>query len=111
MSENLAKEILEGPKKSDIQLHVVLDAKSVTSALVAPILKVPAEPALLVHLRWLRQLLSQVLQGLHWTDTRSMIADGLTKGSIDRSALEAVTAGWLEVEHDLVNEALKLLGQ
>ena len=112
MSENLAKETLEGPRKSNIQLHVVLDAKSVTSAVVAPILKVPAEPALLVHVRWLRQLLlSQVLQGLHWTDTRSMIADGLTKGSIDRSALEAVMAGWLEVKHDLVNEALKLLGQ
>lgn len=112
MNDNLAKGILEGFTKSEIQLHAVLDAKSVTAAVTAPILKTPAEPALLVHVRWVRHLLqSKVLQGLHWTDTRSMIADGLTKGSIDRSALEAVMSGWLEIEYALENEALQLLGQ
>ena len=112
MNDNLAKRILEGFTKSEIQLHAVLDAKSVTAAVTAPILKTPAEPALLVHVRWVRHLLqSKVLQGLHWTDTRSMIADGLTKGSIDRSALEAVMSGWLEIEYALENEALQLLGQ
>ena len=35
----------------------------------------------------------QVLASFIWLDTRDMIADGLTKGSIDRSALESVCFG------------------
>lgn len=104
-----AKKILEGQLESNIQLHAVLDAKSVTSAVTAPYLKVPAEPSLLVHLHWLRQLLQKgVMQGLWWTDTRDMLADGLTKGSVSREALEALANGWFEVRHELTNEALKL---
>lgn len=85
LNDETAKKILEGSAKACIQLHTVVDAKSVTAAITAPFLKIPAEPSLLVHVRWVRDLLlKKVLQGLWWTDTRSMLADGLTKGSIDR---------------------------
>eukprot|EP00435_Cladocopium_sp_Y103_P018529 s3796_g4.t1 len=104
-----ARSIVEGSQTSSIQLHAVLGAKSVTAAVTAPVLKVPAEPSLLVHVRWLRHLLQAgVLKGLWWTDTRSMIADGLTKGSVDRAALELVANGWLDIQHALTDESVNL---
>ena len=109
MTDGQAKSILAGSQSSPIQLHAVLDAESVTAAVTAPVLKIPAEPSLLVHVRWVRQLVQAgVLKGLWWTDTRSMLADGLTKGSVDRSALESVANGWIEIHHALTNESIAL---
>eukprot|EP00435_Cladocopium_sp_Y103_P057491 s245_g19.t2 len=51
LTDELAKSIVEGAQSSSIQLHAVLDAKSVTAAATAPVLKIPAEPSLLVHVR------------------------------------------------------------
>ena len=110
LTDLLAKQLIEGSATTDIQLHAVLDAKSVTSAITAPFLKVPAEPSLLVHVRWVRALLlRKVLTGLWWSDTRAMLADGLTKGSVDRSALETVANGWHEIRHALTNEGQRLI--
>ena len=110
LTDQVAKQLIEGSRSTDIQLHAVLDAKSVTSAITAPFLKVPAEPSLLVHVRWVRALLQgKVLDGLWWADTRSMLADGLTKGSVDRSALETVANGWHEIRHALTNEGQRLV--
>ena len=40
------------------------------------------------HLAYLREKLTTSLVGLYnWTDTRDMAADGLTKGSVDRTML------------------------
>ena len=93
LSESEARNILTGDTRSPIDLHIVLDAMSVTSAIVAPTLKVPAENSLVVHLRWYRQQLQRGILKLAWADTRDMIADGMTKGSVSREALEKAMEG------------------
>ena len=70
-----------------------------TAAVAAPVLKVPAEAPLMVHVRWVREHLARgTLNELWWVDTRSMLADALTKGSIDRSALIILMSGKLQIE-------------
>ena len=102
LDANVAREILEGKRESPIQLHAILDAKSVTAAVAAPVLKTPAEAPLMVHIRWLREHLSRrTFSELWWTDTRSMLADALTKGSIDRSALIQLMNGKTLIEHPI----------
>ena len=79
-------------------LGLVVDARSVTSAVTASTVKIPAEPSLLLHVNWLRQLLVRKRLGsLWWADTRSMIADGMTKGSVSRDLIAAVMSGLLEI--------------
>ncbi|CAK9067108.1 Retrovirus-related Pol polyprotein from transposon RE1 (Retro element 1) (AtRE1) [Includes: Protease RE1 [Durusdinium trenchii] len=95
LSESEAHNILTGDTRSPIDLHIVLDAMSVTSAIVAPTLKVPAENSLVVHLRWYRQQLQRGILKLAWADTRDMIADGMTKGSVSREALEKAMEGFI----------------
>ena len=95
MTEAEAKEILQGEKKSPIELYGILDAMSVSSAIIAPCLKAPAESSLLVHLRWLRQQVQRDILKLIWCDTRSMVADGLTKGSVGRDLLQGAMKGLL----------------
>ena len=53
--------------------------------------------SLLSHIQYIRDLLdTKVLEALVWIDTRDMVADGLTKGSVDRDALHKCMAGiWL----------------
>ena len=56
----------------------------------------------LFHLKYIRELLDNyVLSALCWSDTRDMIADGLTKGTIDRQALHEVMSGECKVSHDI----------
>ena len=95
MTEAEARDILQGEKKSPIQLYGILDAMSVSSAIVAPCLKAPAESSLLVHLRWFRQQVQRDILKLIWCDTRSMVADGLTKGSVGRELLQGAMKGLL----------------
>ena len=72
-------------------LELCVDAKSVYSAIEAKDTKVPSESSLLSSVQCGRELLdNKRLRALHWIDTRDMIADGLTKGSIDRKALHMV---------------------
>ena len=77
----------EGRLTSPLPITVAIDAASVFEAIVANLVKVPAEKSLFVHLLWVRELLSRgQLRGWSWIDTRDMIADGLTKGSVERAA-------------------------
>ena len=85
-----------------VKLFLGLDAMSVFAAITAMILKVPAETSLVVHLRWVRNLLDcGILDAIVWVDTRSMASDGLTKGAIDRKALHEVMDGIWKVEQEL----------
>ena len=54
---------------------------SVYAAVTASQIKIPADSSLLCYLQYLRELLDLALA---WVDTRDMLADGMTKGSIDR---------------------------
>ena len=96
LSPSDAKRMIDGETACATQLAVAVDARSVTAAVTAPHVKVPAEPSLLLHVCWLRALLvSKRLQFLFWVDTRSMVADGLTKSSVSRDLLTAIMGGTL----------------
>ena len=76
------------------QTALAVDAKSVTAAAIAPVLRAPAENSALVSVAWLReQLKRKTLNALFWSDTRTMAADGLTKGSINRQGLHEIMDG------------------
>ena len=89
-----ARALREGDKTSPVEVSVGTDAMSLFQAVTAIHVKVPAETSLLSHLQYLRELLDKhILSRLFWFDTRDMLADGLTKGSIDRFALSTVCSG------------------
>ena len=107
LSPHDAKCMIEGQADCDVKLSLVLDARSVTSAVVAPYVKVPAEPSLLLHVHWLRSLLqSGRLSKLFWCDTRSMTADGMTKGSVARDLIDAVMKGELRIDQPFVDQVI-----
>ena len=71
-----------------------IDALSVYAAIIATFIKTPADQSVLCHLQYIRELLDHdVLRALVWLDTRDMIADGMTKGSIDRFELHQAMEG------------------
>ena len=76
-----------------------LDALSVYAAITATFIKTPADNGVLIHCLYLRELLNKnILHALIWQDTRDMLADGLTKGQVDRAALHAAMTGWFPLE-------------
>ena len=83
-----------------VKLCLYVDALSVFAAVTATFLKIPAEKSLLSHVQYLRELLdTMVIEALLWIDTRDMIADGLTKGAVDRTALHEVMSGTWTIQH------------
>ena len=92
--------IREGELASPVAITAVVDADSVYTSVTAQQVKAPAERSLLVHLQWLRELLDRrVVHTLAWCDTRDMVSDALTKGSVDRASVRAVMDGRLIIEH------------
>ena len=92
------------PKSSNTGTLVLgaLAAMSVVAAIAAPNIMTPAESGLLVHLKWMReQLDSNQLWCICWADTRSMAADGLTKGTVDRQALHDILNGIWQLNQPL----------
>ena len=91
--------VREGGLQSPVAIVVVVDADSVYTSVTAQQIKAPAERSLLIHLQWLRELLDRgTLHTLAWCDTRDMIADALTKGSVDRMRVHAAMGGQLIIE-------------
>ena len=73
-------------------LDVAVDAKAVFDAVAATDACDPQECSLKLHLISVRDRLSQgIIRRMHWVDTRDMLADGLTKGGIDRALLHSVS--------------------
>ena len=89
-AEELKRLREEGWKDSiPITTRLLIDAKSVFESLKAVVFKAPSENSLAGHVLWLREMLEKkLLQFVTWTDTRDMLADGLTTGSVSREALE-----------------------
>ena len=76
--------------KMAIELDVVIDAAAVYENLIVEEtnLKTPSDVAMLIHALKMKELLRRnQVSRLIWTDTRSMLADGLNKGSVSRDAL------------------------
>ena len=85
----------------DVKLGLYVDAMSVYAAVTATFIKIPAEKSLLSHVQYLRELLdTKVLEALIWIDTRDMVADGLTKGAVERAAIHACMNGKWDVIHE-----------
>ena len=84
-----------------IPMCLCVDAMSVFAAITATFVKHPAEKGLLSHVQFVRELLdNHVLSALLWIDTRDMLADGLTKGAVDRADLHAIMRGELTFRHE-----------
>ena len=87
--------------KSSVQIELAIDAMSVYSATTAVNIKIPSEKSLLGHLQYLREKLDKrIFQALLWVDTRDMYADGMIKGSVDRSAITACMRGSTNFQYD-----------
>jgi hypothetical protein len=75
-----------------IPMSACIDAKAVFDNIVADVVKTPYDKHLLVHALAVREFLrSRSVHSLYWIDTNDMLADGLTKGSIDRVSLVLAT--------------------
>ena len=85
-----------------IPMVLYLDAMSVYAAVTAVFIKIPADSSVLCYLQYLRELLdNEVLFALAWVDTRDMLADGMTKGAIDRQDIHDCMSGQLRDTHEM----------
>jgi len=85
-----------------VPLILYVDAMSVYAAVTATFIKTPAEKSLLCHIQFVRELLDRgVFQAMCWLDTRDMLADGLTKGCVDRSMLHQAMDGQFVFKHEV----------
>ena len=76
------------------KIEVCTDCMSLVAALSAARVKPPAEKPLLLQVQWLREQLDRlVLSTLTWCDTRDMLADGMTKGAVERTLLRKAMSG------------------
>ena len=74
-----------------IQHDACVDAKAVYDGVTADCPKSPADKPLFLHALAMREYLGAGwVNRLWWLDTQAMLADGMTKGSVDREALVAV---------------------
>ena len=84
------------------QIEGFVDAMSLIKALAASSIKVPQEKSFLLNLLWIADhIRTGLLKSLSWTDTRDMIADGLTKGSVDRALLHRACDGSRTLVHKI----------
>ena len=83
-----------------VPMCLYIDAFSVFAAITATFIKMPADNGQLVHLHFIRELLDNgVLKAIAWLDTRDMLADGMTKGAVEREALQATMEGIIKMSH------------
>ena len=100
---SVLSEILEGPQSAAkladeleegrccIRLDAVIDAMSVWQSVVSEEPKC-TDQLVLLHLCKMREVARRCLDKYVWCDTRSMLADGLTKGVISRDALRQLAS-------------------
>ncbi len=83
-----------------MDVTLILDAESVFKSVTSRDLKTPTEKTLLGHICWIREALKmRLITRVRWCDTRDMIADGHTKGSIDRTGLLEAMSGKQTFKH------------
>ena len=85
-----------------LPLQVCTDGMSLLTALENIVAKIPTEASTLHHVQWLQELTRhRVLDAVFWVDTRDMIADGMTKGSVPRSIIrDAQEKGQWTLAHE-----------
>ena len=76
-----------------VPMTACIDARAVFDNIVADVVKTPYDKHLVVHALAVREFLRlRAIKSLYWIDTEDMLADGLTKGSVDRTALTVASA-------------------
>ena len=87
---------------SPLPLQVCTDGMSLLTALENIVAKIPTEASTLHHVQWLQELTrTRVMDAVFWVDTRDMIADGMTKGTVPRSIIrKAQETGQWQLDHD-----------
>ncbi len=87
---------LDQAGKPPMQIDCVIDAMSVLSALQKAEPKTPIEMTMIIPIQILKNLVENgQLSSISWVDTRAILADGLTKGSIPREPLLTAFASCL----------------
>ena len=87
-------ELAQRQDKGDLLLpmDMLIDARAVRDGIAANPIKVPADKTLYIHVLAGRDLIDRGLfERLIWIDTNDMVTDGMTKGSIDRTALTVIS--------------------
>ena len=98
--ESMMRAINHGSRA--FRIEALTDSYSIFSYLAAQHLKLPAEKGTFYHLAYLREkLVTGVISSYSWTDTRDMAADGLTKGSADRTALASIMDGHYKLHYEV----------
>ena len=97
-----ARDLREGKIKSEVHIELAIDAMSVFSACTAAHIKIPTEKSLLSHVQFVRELLDRgIMSALLWFDTRDMLADGMTKGAVDRTGICNAMSGSIRINHEV----------
>ena len=79
---------LHGGRQRSIEHDACVDAKAVFDGITAQCPRTPADKPLFLHALAMREYSEAGwVDRLWWLDTLSMLADGMTKGSVDREAL------------------------
>ena len=94
----VSKTIRDGTLKTPV--HIIGDAHAVFEAVTATEISVPNEKSMLFAVRAVNDYLKNGLIRVHRVDTRDMLADALTKGSVSRSEiLKALQTGVWTLRH------------
>ena len=87
---------------ASVPLILRVDAMSVCGFVAATFIKAPAEKPLLCHVQFVRGFLDRgVFKATCWIDARDMIADGLTKGAVDRTLLHLDVDGRFQFKREV----------
>ena len=82
-----------------IKTRIIIDAKSVFESIRTQTFKAPSENGLAGHYGYVNLCERKLIQFVTWADTRDMLADALTKGSIARDQLEYAMNGKFIMKH------------
>ena len=97
-------------KETFTRISIISDAKSVYESLKATMFKAPAENSLSGHVLWMREMHDKgLVDNIIWADTRDTYADGLTKGSVPRDALNEVMSGKILLRHNIETFTRRML--
>jgi len=94
-------------KQDDAGLSLTMEANANAKSVFDVVVNVRAarafEEYMLIHILKLRERIKlHALKKLWWCDTRDMVTDDLTKGSVDRSAILALSeSGQWKVVHNV----------
>lgn len=78
---------------------VVVDARNLFDTWTGSLTRLPAEKSLFPHLMWLRDVTKCAPDHVIWCDTRDMLSDGMTKGSVSRDLLLKAMRGDFSFAH------------